>query len=474
MMGLFLQREFGGPASPGATGAEGAFVPRDQWMGIYLNGDSRVGYLRMRSEEATRADVPGYRMLLDASLETALFGTVVGMEISGDAWTAQSGERAEFDFSMDASDTHMGLRGTVSEGHLKGFLDTGGEAIPLDLPIDSRLVLGSGMGLPSDSMPVLEVGESTTVESFDPVSMKIANATITCTRLDTLEISGEPVDARVYETVLGSMTSEAWVDAAGEVLQASTPFGFTLRKIDPKELADAADLGSESDLIQGLAIHPTGAPVHVDATRLVVRVTGVPEEEFPHDPPWQIREGDRLTMRQPDALPDEAPFMDGAELDAYLGADAFVATDHPAIQTEARAIVGDERDPAKQARLLYTWVYDEIEKIPVLSVPNALDVLRTRTGDCNEHTVLYTALARAVGIPTRIAIGLVYSDTLNGFGYHAWPEVYLGQQWYPMDPTLGQEAADATHIKLLNGSISAWAQLITFIGQIELDVIACE
>lgn len=179
-------------------------------------------------------------------------------------------------------------------------------------------------------------------------------------------------------------------------------------------------------------------------------------------------------MRQPDALPETAPQAPAREMEAYLGGDAFVATAHPAIQAEARAIVGEEVDPARKARLLYTWVYEEIEKVPVLSVPNAVDVLRTRTGDCNEHTVLYTALARAAGVPTRIAIGLVYSDTLNGFGYHAWPEVFLDQRWYPMDPTLGQVTADATHIKLLNGSISAWAQLITFIGQIELEVIACE
>lgn len=474
MMGLFLQREFGGRASPEVSGGAGGFVARDQWMGIYLNGDSRVGYLRMRSEEVPRDGLPGYRMLLDASLETALFGTVVGMDISGDAWTAQSGERAEFDFSMDASDTHMGLRGTVSDGHLKGFLDTGGEAIPLDLPVDTRLVLGSGMGLPSDSMPILEVGESTTVESFDPVAMKIADATITCTRMDTLEISGESVEARVYETVLGAMTSEAWVDTGGEVLQASTPFGFTLRKIDPKELIDAETPDANSDLIQSLAIVPSGEPVKIDASRLRVRANGVPETAFPHDPPWQLRDGDQLTMQQPDGFPVEAPEDRTADMSAFLGGDAFVATDHPAIQAEARAIVGEERDPARKARLIYTWVYEEIEKVPVLSVPNAVDVLRTRTGDCNEHTVLYTALARAVDIPTRIAIGLVYSDVLNGFGYHAWPEVYLGGLWYPMDPTLGQETADATHIKLLNGSISAWAQLITFIGQIELDVIACE
>ena len=32
-----------------------------------------------------------------------------------------------------------------------------------------------------------------------------------------------------------------------------------------------------------------------------------------------------------------------------------------------------------------------------ISVPSAVQVLETLAGDCNEHTVLYVALARALG-----------------------------------------------------------------------------
>ena len=64
-----------------------------------------------------------------------------------------------------------------------------------------------------------------------------------------------------------------------------------------------------------------------------------------------------------------------------------------------------------------------IEKKPTVSLPSALEVLKTRVGDCNEHTALYVAMARALGIPARIAVGLVY---LRGaFYYHAWAEVWL-------------------------------------------------
>src|SRR5690606_29572450 len=100
----------------------------------------------------------------------------------------------------------------------------------------------------------------------------------------------------------------------------------------------------------------------------------------------------------------------------------------------------EETDPWRKSLRIYQWVYDTIAKEPLLSIPSAVDVLSSKKGDCNEHTVLFAALARAERIPTRIALGLVWSDDLRGFYYHAWPEVYAGA-WIPMDPTLGQPVA---------------------------------
>ncbi|MCC6697835.1 MAG: transglutaminase domain-containing protein, partial [Candidatus Hydrogenedentes bacterium] len=120
------------------------------------------------------------------------------------------------------------------------------------------------------------------------------------------------------------------------------------------------------------------------------------------------------------------------------------------------------------------WVYNNIEKRPVLSIPSALDVLATAQGDCNEHTVLYTALARCAGVPTRIAIGIVWSEDYRVFYYHAWPEVYANGRWTWIDPTLGQPLADATHIKLLTGGLESWWQLVPFLGQLKVKIESIE
>ena len=108
------------------------------------------------------------------------------------------------------------------------------------------------------------------------------------------------------------------------------------------------------------------------------------------------------------------------------------------------------KDARKAALRIKNWVYKEIAKEPTVSIPNALEVLQTKKGDCNEHTVLFNAIARAAGIPAKTVVGVVY---LRGaFYYHAWSEVWIGE-WISVDSVLNQFPADATHIKFLEGEI---------------------
>jgi transglutaminase-like putative cysteine protease len=120
---------------------------------------------------------------------------------------------------------------------------------------------------------------------------------------------------------------------------------------------------------------------------------------------------------------------------------------------------------------LLQWVYSHIEKRPVLSVPSALETLKTGVGDCNEHATLLAALLRAVGIPARLNIGLVYSR--EKFYYHAWTEAYLGD-WISMDAALNQMPVDATHVKFIEGNLEKQIEMVRVIEKLELKVIAFE
>jgi transglutaminase-like putative cysteine protease len=107
-------------------------------------------------------------------------------------------------------------------------------------------------------------------------------------------------------------------------------------------------------------------------------------------------------------------------------------------------------------------------------------VLRTKVGDCNEHTALYVAMARALGLPARIAVGMVYVH--GAFYYHAWPEVYIeagpsgaGRAptglWLPVDPTLNEFPADATHLRLARGGLDKQAAILPLIGRLRMTIL---
>jgi len=120
------------------------------------------------------------------------------------------------------------------------------------------------------------------------------------------------------------------------------------------------------------------------------------------------------------------------------------------------------------AQLLARWVARNIAPAPAAGLASALNVLAARRGDCNERTVLYVALARAAGIPSRPVAGLLAAR--GRFYYHAWPEVYLGD-WVPVDPTLGQFPADAAHLRFAIGGFARQLELVRLIGKLRLEAL---
>jgi len=102
------------------------------------------------------------------------------------------------------------------------------------------------------------------------------------------------------------------------------------------------------------------------------------------------------------------------------------------------------------------------------AVPSAVQVLETRVGDCNEHAVLFVALARAAGLPARTVAGLV--PVGGRFYYHAWAEVYLGD-WVAVDPMLDEFPAGAAHLRFTIGGLARHAELVRLIGRIKVEVL---
>ena len=169
------------------------------------------------------------------------------------------------------------------------------------------------------------------------------------------------------------------------------------------------------------------------------------------------------------------PYAGGGAPAAELAETPLIQARDARIVRQAATIVDGATDPAVAARRLNDWVYREVRKQIVPSVPSAVQVLEAKRGDCNEHTVLYVAMARAAGLAARIAVGVVHLH--DAFYYHAWPEVFVKAApgrgyWLAVDPTLNQFPADPTHIVLARGGLDRQAAILPALGQARIEILS--
>jgi transglutaminase-like putative cysteine protease len=153
-----------------------------------------------------------------------------------------------------------------------------------------------------------------------------------------------------------------------------------------------------------------------------------------------------------------------------LVATPYLQADHQEVIAIAREISAEAATPLDKVEKLAHWVYHNIDKRPVIGLPDALTTLSSRRGDCNEHAALFAALARATGIPTRIASGVTVQR--GAFYYHAWNEVCLDNRWLSLDTTTNQFPSDLGHIRLVVGEIQEQLRLSGLLGTLRIEVIA--
>ena len=122
----------------------------------------------------------------------------------------------------------------------------------------------------------------------------------------------------------------------------------------------------------------------------------------------------------------------------FTGSDALVPSDNPAITAQAEAIVKKEKNPWRKARLIYDWIIDTIEPKQIADPDRPLTTaLAQGSGDAYDMALLFTAFARASGIPATPIAGILV-DQQRQTHLHWWAEFWIeGTGWIPVDPALG-------------------------------------
>lgn len=140
--------------------------------------------------------------------------------------------------------------------------------------------------------------------------------------------------------------------------------------------------------------------------------------------------------------------MENEEMEKYTSDDLFIDSDNPIIYNTAESLIRNESDPVVIAGILYNFVIGKLDydyrraEDRDYELLYASEILQRGSGVCADYAILYTALLRSVGIPSRLSAGIpVYTilyeaDKEIDIG-HAWVEINIpGYGWVPVDITI--------------------------------------
>lgn len=442
-----------------------------QWRGVYYRGE-KIGFTVSQVE---RSD-DGFDLLEDGRLQFSLLGATTAAVLRTSAHVDRSFALKTFEFSLDPGTGPLTVRGRLDGLRLSLEIVTasGTRTETRDLEEPPALMLSLGRRLASAG---LTAGTRREWMVFDPATMKNAPVQLAIGNREVVAGGGRPIPAFRVDMTFSGVTTTAWITDTGEIVREESPMGLiAVRETQEQATALAVSKTMQEDMLAASAVVPTMTrrtriDEPRDVLRLRMRVDGADLTSADLQGVGQSVDGNVIELI--DARGVE-PGPADPELERYLKPEPFIESDAPGIRAEAERMVEGITGVRARAERLTREVNQLVEKKPTVSLPSALEVLRTRVGDCNEHTVLFVALARALGIPSRINVGLVY--VRGAFYYHAWPEVYVDAgngrgQWLPVDPTFNQFPADATHVRLARGGLEKQTAILPLIGRVKMTVL---
>jgi len=471
IMGLASFLSYGIPASA-------QDFPSETWMGMY-RGQAKIGYTHLRMDRETYQGKPGYRCESKAFVRILALGVQVEQELQTVIHLNEAYEPVAEEFEMRSGGSITRIEAKFEPTKITAVVISEGtkETQIIPIPEGSKLA-GDVMFFPVNKK--LKVGDTFDYRFFNPAGLTLDDVHTEVVQNDTVEIEGKSVPALMLRNITPLGEMKCWVDAKNSVLKVNAILGLSMIK-EPREKA----IKFENSYLppEDLAV-ATSAPAdkEINAPRyaksLKIRLVGLADKKLAVSDKRQQAKytagekpvGEyRITASEFNSdKAVELPIKD-KKLAELLKDTPYIQASHAEIKAQAKEIVGGETNAYLAAGMIRAWVNANMKsKADIGIMRSAVDVLHGKTGVCRDYAVLFTALARAAGIPTKMVSGLVYFE--GRFYYHAWAESFVGE-WVPFDATLTTNFVDATHIKLAEGEATSMFDMVKTMGGLKVEIV---
>ena len=448
----------------------------EYWTGIVFNGE-KIGFTHftIRKEAGTQH----YEIRSEASFVLRFLGFEKKVQLKSRDVIRGDLTLVDFAYEYSIDGSELKVTGRREVGNLAATIVTGGTPTEQRLPVEGNLYPSSVIAL----YPVLyglEIGREHGYLVYSGETQSIREVTQRVISYERSELFLG--NAFKLETAMGGQGVTTWIGPDGRPVFELALRGAMISFLEDSSSATRylalASLNKNESLID-YSIVRTDRPIDDPRAVSALRVALSGAEHSPPSDAWQ-----RCTTEQPEILCEIGRAVRPGATDApppldklrarYLEPSIAVQSRDPIVRRLADTIAGGSTSDEERIARILQWLDQNIEKAPI-DVFSAVDVLMQRKAECQGHAYLYTALARAAGVPTRMVNGLVYSEEFRGFLYHSWAESLVGDDWRVVDPTFGQAAADATHIKLVEGeNLADLIPLTEWVGKVKIRVLDVE
>ena len=454
-----------------ATAAEtGLPTPYDNYYGVYLGG-GKVGWMHASFVSGEEEAV----LSVELEAQVAGMGSTAAILLREQRrYAGRGGRLRNLAFSQRADAGEVTVTGKARGDTLVLQTKAGGVATPSEVPVTETL---RGALAPQALARSGNVGAEERYTHFDASVQRNVAVVHRVEAVESRLVGG--IETQVVRVVSSypdlGIEEASWIDRSGLVLETRVG-GFFVARLEPRDVAKKRTY--QQDLLVSAVVQVPEPIANQEALQsLTLRFSGFGKNLPPASQRQQVVQKDGgvvLHLRRDPPLArrplSTSPWH--GELAQFVEATPFVQSDAPAIRAAAIRAVGDASDLASAVARLTHFVFEHIKDEYVPAYSNALDALTSGRGDCTEHSVLFVALARALNIPARVAVGIAYWPVGHGFGWHAWAEVFDGQRWVSVDPTWNQPEADVTHVKLAGGSAAQQARIVMLLGRLKIEQLA--
>lgn len=467
-LGLLIQREFFVTAVTPGEQQLLEQAAREEYQGVYFR-DQKIGYVVNQYQPGEGETI---RIDQKAHMNLNVAETIHTIDLHLQAVLHTDSTLESFTFEFESPFYRMSASGAVNGKRVDFTLTTGSNTITDSLSVTGPPIVPTarrGYLLKEG----LTQGDRLKVPWFDPVSLTAKDSVVEYWGRDRVQIGGRVHNLHKFTENYGGSRVSLWLSEEGDVMKEESPAGFVFIKEPKFKALNVGETGD--DLLASVAVQVTGTmPVLAGRTEMRYRLQLPGDGEFDLNDDRQQYNGDILTIRQ-EAVPENIGAGGEAEcgdIGDSLDATPYIQADAAQIAELAATVITPNDNRLERIHKLARWVYHNLEKRPVLGIPDALTTLDNLRGDCNEHAALFAALARNAGVPTRIAAGVMFHQ--GAFYYHAWNEVCVGGRWLSLDTTTNQFPADLSHIKFVQGGLDEQVRIGALLGRLTIEPLGDE